>query len=277
MSVSITSMAASPADSKSIIDTNFSNVKTAVETLQAVPAGSVFGYLTTAAFNTATTTGTVKGGYDFVHLTDAPYDASWTGSAWQFYLKNGIRATPADDSTFSWVNQDTATVSTTNRVVTLTQACGGGDSLRCRRVAVPGSTPYTLTAAVNVHYPQENYASCGLFISDGTKFETLSPSMNSGEGIRFYRFSTYSSYSSLPNTFFRSGFNGMNPLFLKIQNNGTNIIMSMSFDGFTYKQVNSHPKTEFLGSATHVGFYVDGFGANSSDNIYISVLSWELA
>ena len=277
MSVSITTIASSDlvSDSRGTINTNFGNLKTAVETLQA--AGAAVAFLTTSAFDTATSTATVHGGYDLVHLTDAPYTCVWTGSAWTFYYANKL-VTPMANGSFSWSNQDSASVTVTNRVVRLSKAGGGGDALRCRLASVPGATPYSVTATVLLDFPAQNYASAGLCITDGTKLCTVVASYNSGEAFRGYKFNSTTSYSaSNAFSYYRAGLCAMKPVYLRMRNDGTNLILSFSLDGSNYFIAQTAGVNAFIaGAPTTWGLCLNTTGLGSDETVAMSVLGWDV-
>ncbi len=278
MSVTITTTATAQAPTKTVIDGNFSNLKTAVEALQS-SVGSAVGFLTTSAFDSATSTATVRGGYDLVYLTDAPYTCAWTGSVWKFYFANKL-VTPMANGSFSWSNQDSAVVTVTNRVVRLSRVAGGSDYLRCRLTSVPGSTPYEVTAAVLVDFPAANYSSAGICITDGTKLCTIVASYNGGEGIRGYKFNSTTSYSG-SNSFasLRSGLCALKPLYLRMRNDGTNLILSYSLDGDNYFIAQTAAVNAFIsGTPTTWGICVNSVGVGSTETaIEMSVLGWDVS
>jgi hypothetical protein len=272
MSVTITTIASTDlvSDSRAIINDNFSALKTAVE------AGSGgISVLSTSAFNTATTTATVQGGLSTVVLTDAPYMAQWNGSAWKFYV-NGRLTTPMDDASFSWTNQNSCSVTTTNRVVHLSRAGNGGGNLTLRSISVPGATPYTITACLLLNLPNESSVQGGMWIGDGTKFETCGCGMTATEGCLVQYWNSYSSFNFAIRYNYRIGLNGK-PIWLRIKNDGTDLTHSFSFDGLSYMDMYQHAKGGFLGTITQAGIYMCSGSSNTAEVCDISVLGWDVS
>ena len=77
---------------------------------------------------------------------------------------------------FSWVNQGSATITTlSDTTIVLQVPENGSQNWRLRTVAVPGSTPYSLAAAITVANQGTSYAAIinGLYLTDGTKLEGI--------------------------------------------------------------------------------------------------------
>ena len=97
--------------------------------------------------------------------TDSPYDLVWTGSAWSPFAYNAAATIPLD-SNFTWINQDSATTSSSYGPIVFTRAGGGTDCVRARVRTIPYSTPRRLTCCFVPATIQANTNSVGIFIAD---------------------------------------------------------------------------------------------------------------
>jgi len=174
----ITPLANTPAASKTIIDTNFTNLNNDKSETSHTHAGMVTSAyddliaeskigtgstqvaagnhthaagvsaisMTLAEFNTETTSGTVRGsnGYTLVYLEDAIYTVVWDGSVWRWYRGNFLCTLPVSGD-FAWINQEAAAIDLTHGGVYLYGPAINSTALRIRKKAL-ASLPVTYTA-----------------------------------------------------------------------------------------------------------------------------------
>ncbi len=180
--------------------------------------------------------------------------------------------TPPVDSDFAWVNQGSATVTTTNGGIFLRAPVASAANYRIRKKAAP-STPYTITVAITptglaLDYQQAGIlfrqASDGKFVTFGCEYATA------GVILAVYKYNSETSYNG---SYVALGLSqGQQPIWLRITDNGTNRICSWSLDGQNFIQIHSVGRTDFL-TATEVGFF-----ANDQTNTYEAgnlLLSWK--
>lgn len=182
--------------------------------------------------------------------------------------------TPPVDGDFAWVNQGSATVSTTNGGIYLSCVSNGGSqNSRIRKKAAP-STPYTITAAFLLQFSFSGYASGGLCFrqsSDG-KVVIMHADLNAaGAGttvLLIRNFDSPSSVSSTPSSPNVPLLGSV--IWQRIADNGTNRIMSVSADGQNWIDVYTVGRTTFM-TADEVGFAINPFSSDTG----LTLLSWK--
>jgi hypothetical protein len=201
--------------------------------------------------------------------TNSPYTARYSGSAWVYFL-DGVQVVLPVSADFSWANQGSATIDTSNGGVFLKMAVGAGDNWRLRIKAVP-TPPYTVTAAFIPHIFRLNYMAVGLVWYDGTKLVSFAAASNADIPIgKWTNVSTYgnSNYVAdrLPTLFPKL-------LWLRIADDGTNRTCYFSFDGYHWQQIHTIGRTDWL-TPTYIGF-----GVNPNNTFYDAgmwLLHWQV-
>lgn len=218
---------------------------------------------------------------DLVFYNNSFYVSRFTGSAWGPWGPIFPMTQPVDGD-FSWVNQGGASVDASLGGIYLLAPATAGDSLRVRVKTAP-STPYVITAcflpaihaANNSGTAVENAAFGLIFRESGTgELATFGLQFVSGQVQPIVVVQKFNSATS-----FNSGYNGgttrrypASPLFLRIADNGTNRMCSISTDGQHFIQVHTVGRTDFL-TADQVGFYAHA--GNSSNDCGVNLLSWK--
>jgi hypothetical protein len=154
------------------------------------------------------------------------------------------------------VNQGGATVTTTNGGIFLLGPAGAGVNLRCRVKTAP-STPYTITALIIPHLMAVNFMGCGLLFRDSASGKMASIALaNTAAGwtVDVNKWTDATTFSAQ----YVSGVlqTMLSPLFLRIADNGTNRISSLSNDGINWRVIHTVGRTDFL-TADQVGFFVN--------------------
>lgn len=101
---------------------------------------------------------------------DAPWMVRSTGSVNQFWFLRLY--SPLDQSGWSWVNQDSATVTQSNGVVFLDNGTSTG-GLKQRVTSVPGAS-FTIIAVLQPYFPMTNFVSAGLEVRDSGTSKIIS-------------------------------------------------------------------------------------------------------
>ncbi len=207
--------------------------------------------------------------------TNAAAVVRYSGSAWVPWGPLFALTDPALSAPTTWVNQGTATVSSTAGGIHLSTPAGSGDNLRLRVKTAP-STPYTITAAFLSLRPNINYASIGLAFRDSASgkvvvFADVHDTTTFG-AITFvpqkYTNATTFSATYSPGLQYTPG-----PIvWMQISDDGSNRICRVSADGQNWVDVHSVGRTDFL-TADQVGFYVNS--NNSSWPAALTLLSWK--
>jgi hypothetical protein len=223
--------------------------------------------MTVSAFDTETTNGTANPNYRrVVYLSDGLYVCVWNGTAWEYYYR-GRKVTRPVSSAYAWINQGSATLSTSNGGMKLTAPTGS--NLRIQKAAAP-ATPYTITAGFLFHPARENGSGAGLIFrqsSDGKVHHILLQLTAAAPANSLSFNSELGSYKHTnPTTFSASYFVNGNTeavltadVWLRIADDGTNRIVSYSRDGETFATLHSVGRTDFL-TADEYGFFATALG-----------------
>lgn len=213
---------------------------------------------------------------------NAPQIARYSGSVWTTWGPIWPFVPPVSGD-FSWHNQGTATLSTTNGGVYLYGGSSGSDDLHVREKAIP-SFPYTVTIAYLQSLPRSAAVDqCGLILHDSgaTKFVTSGFWFASGQVDYFARqwtnnttFSTImkqdSYYSGIPRT------GGL--VWSRLTVTSAMIVTTyLSFNGFNWFTTSSTDVSAFF-TADKVGFYVSTRNSGSGVNdpaAEMHLLSWD--
>lgn len=173
------------------------------------------------------------------------------------------------DSGFSWLNQGSASTTTTNGAVFLSAPASATTEFRGRIKAK--TAPYTITASMLPLFSPANFARVGLFFTDGTKIAFFGVGYNANPRLFSSTFNTVTSINADYTTQIFSGYSGM--LWLRIADNNTNRVCSLSMDGINFIEIHSVVRTDFL-TATSVGW---GGDVENSVAWGSTLLSWSEA
>jgi hypothetical protein len=215
---------------------------------------------------------------DLYFPTGSFYVERYSGSAWVPWGPIYAFTKPPVLSNWTWVNQNSATA---------TDESGGGIFLKVANSATEinyllkkaaPSTPYTITAALlPLMGPAGGSGSgeCGLLFRQSSNGNlvcfrlnqeggtppvlklSVTKSSSTGAGVAHY---VDADASMIPRQ----------PLWLRIADDGTNRICSVSADGVNWLQWHSVGRTDYI-TADEVGFFV---GGNNSQTVQLTLLSW---
>ena len=179
--------------------------------------------------------------------------------------------TPPVDGDFAWVNQGSATISTTNGGIHLMAPANSGVNLRIRKKSAP-ATPYTITMGFIPRGINANFQSCGFVFRDaGGLIETFEyNSSGGGSSLGINRFTSASGYSSSPAGKSASFIGAL--IWMQCADDGANRIYRWSTDAYNWEEIYSVSRTTFL-TATEVGFFANDqttLNANA-----MTLLSWK--
>lgn len=171
---------------------------------------------------------------------------------------------------FSWVNQGSAAVDTTQGGIILTDPAEASTNLRGRVKTAP-ATPYVITTAF---LPTLfNVGGVGLWWRDsGSGKITIFQIDRGTSGVRaaLYDFNSATSFSGTVVAAF--DYPSMGLCWLRIADNGTNKIASISVDGYTWIPFSTRTRTTFM-TPNQVGFYVNN--ADNNWTIGMALLHWK--
>lgn len=203
--------------------------------------------------------------------TDGPYLYQSDGTTWNTF-GTMRKMVPLDDSTWSWLNQGSAAMSSVGPTRMMTVPASATDSLRCRIRSVP-STPYTITALfLNDFYPSNYYhAGLVLYASGTGRLQTWGYGYNNNNSHGVVAWTNTTTFSANTN----GPFQIFTPYtFLRIVDDGTNLTFSSSSHGFDFSNVfTTTTRAAFIGTITDIGIVGDS-GNNKPGNML--VLHWEI-
>jgi hypothetical protein len=192
----------------------------------------------------------------------------YSGSNWAQWGPS-FPFTPPVLSDFTWVNQGSATTDTTYGGVYLSAPGAGSDSLRILKKAAP-STPYTITIAMIPQLFNASHAEAGFVWRQSSNGALVTSQVYWGGGVEVSKWSSPNAYNS---DYLAVGIYPFGQIqFLKMQDDGTNRIVSWSTDGQHWFQISSISRTDFI-TADEVGFFVNA--ANATYPAGMTLLSWE--
>ncbi len=198
--------------------------------------------------------------------------------------------TPPNLQTWTWLNQGTSTVTTTNGSMYLQAAASTAHNLAGQMIPTP-TLPYTITAAFlpsiyNFVYPGSSggntfqYPACGLFWYQA----------NTGGGQGSLRTFGYwqTANTSNPFSFVVAKYHSVTsywgdggplpysvagPIQMQLHDDGTNQTMQLSNDGINWQAIDSSPSRAVF-TADHVGFFCDSFSSSTTPGM--TLLSWQV-
>lgn len=175
-----------------------------------------------------------------------------------FYARMGAVPTSAGTGLTTWQNQGTASVADTDQGVVLTVPAAT-ENVRMRKKASP-TPPYVISALVALDATWQNFQFAGIGWTDGTKYHLIY--LKQDGNLEVGRWNTATSFStaeSIPQLARNS-----NPIWLQIEDDGTNVYFRASASGKNYVTLFSISKASgFLGSS---GYSSVGFAVNRNNN-----------
>jgi hypothetical protein len=181
------------------------------------------------------------------------------------------KLTALDQSGWAWVNQGGFSVTQASGIVYLAgPGSGAGNNVKLRSVAAP-STPYTITASV-ITFTGTGFSFVGIALRHNSsgRFIHIVPAQD--RSIAVNRQNTATSFASTAVTR-ASAHGGGHLLFLRMRDDGTNVIFSYSSDGVNYTQLHSEARTSFINTPDHVAISAGHEGTGPGDGGG-SILSW---
>lgn len=177
---------------------------------------------------------------------------------------------------WSWVNQGGASVVTALGTIFVNGPANASTGLRLRVKTAP-ATPYHVIACLIGYGNNAGQSQFGLAFRESGSGKLLTCGAARTSGVS--QFAAY--YFSSPTTFNTSlltdSNNGMapqHPIWIRIGDNGTNLTLDLSPDGYNWIQQASVARTNnFTSAPDQVGIFVNP--ENSSDSTALTLLSWQ--
>lgn len=204
--------------------------------------------------------------------SDSFYIGRYSGSAWVPWGPIFPFTDPTLAGPTTWVNQGSATVSTTNGGIVLTAELHSGNNLNCRVKTAP-STPYVITAAFLPRFISLTANFGGLLFRESSSGKLATFHLEADTNAMNLVANKYTNPTTFSAAYSSRGLYTMScPAFLRIADNGTNRICSYSADFENWAVFFSVSRTDFL-TADQVGFF-----CGDSSNTYtpaVTLLSWK--
>jgi hypothetical protein len=173
-----------------------------------------------------------------------------------------------DSSDFTWVNQGSSAVSDQNGTIYLRAPASTGENCRILKMSAP-SAPFTVVAAFQTFKIREGLENFGVVFRESStgKFTAFANAIDSSGTIRFavLNFTDHDTLASTPYARNDSLHTG-EYLWIKVQDNSTNLIFSISYDGVEWTQLFSVSRTAHMaGGPDEIGFYANNQGSTTFD------------
>jgi len=144
------------------------------------------------------------------------------------------------------------------------------DSVAFRGQAVPGSTPWTITARFWAN-ARSTSARIGLGLTNGTAFSSIklgsdNASINTAPLITTQRHTNTTTFSATIGT--NRSVDNRGPVWFRITDNGTNNIFEYSFDGIFWITHLTEARATYL-TATHVGIISSSFAPAADSGMVV--------
>lgn len=199
------------------------------------------------------------------------------GASWDGYGPL-LPITEPSDTGFAWVNQDSATLTTTSGGRYLFSPATSPDGLHMRVKTLP-SAPYTLTMGFVPMQPFVDFLDCGMVLRDsGTSkivsFSYLSNSsvLSTAPSISVFKWTDEDTFSALytttPATIKAYDWSLGPCLWFQISDDATTRKMRISNDGINFHQVHSVANTDFM-SPNQFGYYSRASNASFDSGIMV--------
>lgn len=175
------------------------------------------------------------------------------------------------DGDFAWINQDNATKSVDGdgNIFIINPSTSGGASLR--KKAAPG-TPYTIEAGIIPFIPGTSGSQCGLCFRESSTGKLVIIGAHRDRGMSVAKYTNGDTFNG---HYLELDTVAHGPvMWLRMTDNATNLIFSVSFDGRNYIQVHSVSRTDWMaGGPNEVGFFV-AKSASPSIDAALTLIHW---
>jgi hypothetical protein len=177
------------------------------------------------------------------------------------------KSTPIVPGDYSWVNQGTASVVDSGGVSTLT-APSVTTNVRLRKKAKSGV--FTITALVVFDQATGVNSEMGLLLRESATDKMVGICLRDATTLSVQR---WTNVTTIGTTLVNRIVGNRTQAWLRMSNDGTNIISSYSFDGMNLIQIDSHAKTgSFTTDSDEAGYFVCNRSSGADQRL--STLSW---
>ena len=206
--------------------------------------------------------------------TDSPYKMLCSpANTWNYYAY-GYAATVPVSGTFAWINQNTATVTTTGGPMYLNSPSAAGQ-LNILKKAAPG-TPYTVTVMYNNNSSNMGNPITGIILRNSGTGKIVYWGLRVANASHYHVLMQYTDATNFSNWAYnqqRFGPAGssLNLTWLRVNDDGKNRNYSWSTDGINWQQMYTELNDAFT-TTDEIGVAVNPDGATFG--VGMTVLSW---
>jgi hypothetical protein len=174
---------------------------------------------------------------------------------------------------FAWRNQGTATETAIGSALYLNAPATAGENIRGREIVAP-ATPYTLTVFLQPNNLGVNFHTCGVYFADNTtgRLNTMSSGYDTNNGN--IRVMQYNSATSFNFTAVTVPYGSTLSYFLRITDNGTNMIFQYSQDGQNFNTLLTQSRTTWTANPNRVGYFCNNNNGTFGNGV--TLLSWKI-
>lgn len=185
--------------------------------------------------------------------SDGVFDYVWNGSVWVAQYR--VVCSPPVSGSFSWVNQNSATLDGSRGGLVLYGADAGGTSCSLLVKSLAYSPPYRVEIGFNCTMRQDNAVGAGLCLRQSSDGKFVGFGLVNA-AMEFQKWTNATSFSANYTTLGTSaGYNGpMN--WFAFHDDGANRISEFSPNGFDWLPLHSIGRTDHL-TANQCGFFVN--------------------
>lgn len=209
--------------------------------------------------------------------TDFPVLKRDTGSVWTSMYGLSIDLTTPDDSSFSWVNQGSATVDT-SKYGTYLESVTNGNADNFRHRVKTHSSPKKYTIGFTLHFQSDATGGGGIVFreSSTSKFTSMTIWGNASNLIKVFveNWTNNTTISGSVGSYFCSHILNDQLFWLQMEDDGTNIYWRHSRDGYKFSTATFAPvgRTTFMaGGPNQIGYFVNP----KNQEVGMRVISWK--
>lgn len=198
-------------------------------------------------------------------------EAYYDGSNWHSRLHK-LHVTDFIDTTFTWLNQGTSTISSSERgYMNLLAPASASNNIRAR-VKTIATAPYKWTILFSMFQNVVNFQNAGMILRDSASGKIITFCLNESNILRVFKFNSATSFDTAYTIgSWRSGFNTSSGLYLRIHDDNTNRHYQFSMDKVYWHNVLTTLRTDWI-TPDQMGYYANSV---NSHPVRVFIQSWE--
>jgi len=209
---------------------------------------------------------------DLYFPTDAPFLLRSDGTNWEHYGPIRKCTAPPLIAALTEVNKDTCSSDNDGGMLTMIHPAQSGDHEYV--LVTAASSPWTFVVGFNFLIYHANYNRLGLATREAASGKMKNLTLYAGTSLQITKMNSPTGYSGVYAGAQEVYLSVPGKIFLKAQDDGTNIVFSFSVDdGFHWTQLYSGSRTDFC-TCDQVGLFVDANHSSLGTNL--SCFHWAL-